>query len=56
METATFKPLARGRFRCNIKNCGAVVKHGRLDAHRGAHKNRSISVELSAPMLKTAKL
>lgn len=55
-EIVTFKPLARGRFRCNVKNCGAVVKHGRLNAHRGFHKNRPTVTELSTPTLKTVKM
>ena len=51
-EVLTFKPLARGRFRCNVKNCGAVVKQRRLNTHRGVHKSRSVATELPVPMLK----
>lgn len=53
-EFVTFKPLARGRFRCN--NCGKTVKQKQLDTHRSSHKNRPIPTELSAPTLKTAEL
>lgn len=56
VEIVTFKPLARGRFRCNIKNCGAVVKQGRLDTHRGFHKNRPTVTELPMSTLKTVEL
>lgn len=55
-KSVTFKPLASGRFRCNIKGCGAVVKQRRLNAHRRTHKEHPTPAAVSQPALKTVKL
>jgi hypothetical protein len=43
MRYASFTPLARGRYRCNVEDCKALVKKGRTEGHANGHfyKGRS---------------
>ena len=55
MNFVTFRPLARGRYRCNFKGCGVAVKKSRLDAHRNYHTSLRVAIN-EPPKLKAAKI
>lgn len=40
MEQATFTPLSRGRYRCNIEGCNTCVKKARTHGHKNWHFNK----------------
>ena len=55
MNLVTFRPLARSRYRCNFKGCGAVIKKSRLEVHRNHHSSKRVAV-YEPPKLKEAKI